>query len=133
MTKEYAEFSQGYYEKEDLYLVAQLVHQEAKGTSQEGQTAVANVVYNRIRSRRYPNTIETVVFQDGQFSPADNEDKLRSVRPGRRAIEAVLQIFVRGETILPRDVLYFRAARLGTTWSSARRYYDTYGGNCFFK
>lgn len=133
VSKEYAQYSQGYYAQEDLYLVAQLVHQEAKNTTLEGKIAVANVVYNRIRSSKYPNTITKVVFQKGQFSPADNESKLRSVRASSNSIKAVLEIFVKGETILPRNVLYFRAARLGKEWTSARTYYNTYGSNCFFK
>ena len=113
--------------------MAQLVHQEAKYTSQDGLTAVANVVYNRLRSRKFPNTLEGVVFQDGQFSPAESESKLRSVRPSTGAVEAVLEVFARGKTILPSNVLYFRASRMGKEWSSARRYYGQYGGNYFYK
>lgn len=133
VSKKYSETSVGYYDQEDLYLVAQLVHQEAKYTSRDGLIAVANVVYNRLRSSKFPNSLEGVVFEDGQFSPAENEKSLRSVRPSSGAIDAVLEVFARGKTIIPRDVLYFRAARMGTSWSSARRYYETYGGNCFFK
>jgi len=133
VTRQYAEYASGYYTSEELYLVAQLVHQEAKNTTLEGKVAVANVVYNRMRSSKFPDEIEEVVFEEGQFSPAENERALRSVRPNSNAVEAVLEVFVRGKTILPRNVLYFRAARLGTSWTSARRYYETYGGNCFFK
>ena len=133
VSKKYSEASQGYYEAKDLYLVAQLVHQEAKYTSQDGLTAVANVVYNRLRSRKFPNTLEGVVFQDGQFSPAESESKLRSVRPSSGAVEAVLEVFARGKTILPSNVLYFRASRMGKEWSSARKYYGLYGGNYFYR
>ena len=133
VSKKYSEPAVGYYDAEDLYLLAQLVHQEAKYTSLEGMVAVANVVYNRLRSSKYPNSIEGVIFQVGQFSPAESESKLRAVRPSSGAIEAVIEVFGRGKTILPRNILYFRASRLGTTWSSARTYYETYGGNCFFK
>ena len=133
VSKKYSELAVGYYDADDLYLVAQLVHQEAKYTTLEGMVAVANVVYNRLRSSRFPNTIEGVVFEEGQFSPAESGRNLRSVRASSSAIEAVLEVFGRGKTILPRNVLYFRASRMGTSWSSARKYYATYGGNCFFK
>ena len=132
VTKKYVEASVGYYDKDDLYLVAQLVWREAR-SSLSGQIAVANVVYNRLRSRKFPNSIEGVIFQTGQFSPADNASSLRSTRPNRNSIEAVLEIFVRGKTILPRSVLYFRSARLGKEWASSRTYYAEYGGNYFFK
>lgn len=133
VSKKYSELAVGYYDADDLYLVAQLVHQEAKYTTLEGMVAVANVVYNRLRSSRFPNTIEGVVFEEGQFSPAESGRNLRSVRASSSAIEAVLEVFGRGKTILPRNVLYFRASRMGTSWTSARKYYATYGGNCFFK
>jgi len=133
VSKKYCETSVGYYAQEDLYLVAQLVHQEAKYTTKDGLVAVANVVYNRLRSSRFPNTLEGVVFEEGQFSPAANEKSLRSVRPSSGAVDAVLEVFARGKTILPKNILYFRAARMGTTWSSSRRYYETFGGNCFFR
>lgn len=133
VSKKYSEASHGYYDSKDLYLVAQLVHQEAKYTSQDGLTAVANVIYNRLRSRKFPNTLEGVVFQDGQFSPAESESKLRSVRPSTGAVEAVLEVFARGKTILPSNVLYFRASRMGKEWSGARKYYAQYGGNYFYK
>ncbi len=133
VSKKYSEPAVSYYEAKDLYLVAQLVHQEAKYTSQDGLNAVANVVYNRLRSRKFPNTLSGVVFEEGQFSPAESESKLRSVRPSSGAVEAVLEIFGRGKTILPSSVLYFRASRMGKEWSSARRYYGLYGGNYFYK
>lgn len=133
VSKKYSETAVGYYAQKDLYLVAQLVHQEAKYTSRDGLIAVANVVYNRLRSSKFPNTLEGVVFEEGQFSPAESGRGLRSVKPSSGAIDAVLEVFARGKTILPRNVLYFRADHMGTTWSSARRYYGTYGGNCFFK
>lgn len=120
------------YTADELLLIAQVVHQEAKGTSLEAQAAVANVIYNRIRSSRFPNTVQGVIFQKNQFSVASDESELRAVKPSSTAVEAVKQIFVAEDTFLPSDVMYFRSASKGTTWSSSFKYYATYGGNCFF-
>lgn len=120
------------YTAEELLLLAQVVHQESKGTSLEAQAAVANVIYNRLRSSRFPNTVEGVVFQKNQFTVASNEAKLRAVKPAGTAVDAVKQIFVDEDTFLPADVMHFRAASKGTSWSSSYKYYDTFGGNCFF-
>jgi uncharacterized protein YgiM (DUF1202 family) len=120
------------YSAEELLLIAQVVHEEAKGSTLEAQAAVANVIYNRIQSSRFPNTVEGVIFQKSQFTVASDEDELRAVKPSSTAVEAVKQIFVEGDTFLPADVMYFRAASKGTTWSSSFKYYDTFGGNCFF-
>lgn len=117
---------------EEMYLIAQVVYEEEKETSLEGQAAVANVIYNRIVSSRFPNTVEGVIFQKNQFTVANDEDALRTVKPGSTSIAAVKQIFADGDTFLPMDVMYFRTASKGTFWSSSYKYYATYGNNCFF-
>ncbi len=58
------------YSKEDLKLLACLVHAEAGSQSYEGKLAVANVVLNRVKSSKYPDTIKEVIYQPGQFSVA---------------------------------------------------------------
>jgi uncharacterized protein YgiM (DUF1202 family) len=58
------------YTEEDLKLLACLVHAEAGTQSYEGKLAVANIVLNRVKSSKYPDTIKSVIYQDGQFSVA---------------------------------------------------------------
>ncbi len=113
---------------DELYLVAQLVNEE---TGPDGYLAVAQVIYNRVKSSKFPNTISGVVFQSGQFTPAEHEAELRAVVPSSGAISAVQQVFVQGVQAFPENVLYFRAARSGTSWGK-RSYYATVGGNAFF-
>lgn len=56
----------------ELTLLACLVHAEAGNQSYEGKLAVANVVLNRVRSSKYPNSIKGVIYQRGQFSVASS-------------------------------------------------------------
>lgn len=58
--------------KKEQDLLARLVHAEAKGESFEGKVAVADVVLNRVDHHQFPNSIEKVIKQDGQFQPVDN-------------------------------------------------------------
>lgn len=58
------------YTNEDLKLLACLVHSEAGTQSYDGKLAVANIVINRVKSSKYPNTIKAVIYQKGQFSVA---------------------------------------------------------------
>ena len=51
--------------------MADNLHHEARGESLAGIKAVANVVMNRVASKRYPNTICKVVYQRKQFSWAN--------------------------------------------------------------
>lgn len=43
--------------------LSQAIYYEARGESQRGQVAVAEVIMNRVRSRAYPNSICGVVYQ----------------------------------------------------------------------
>lgn len=56
----------------EMELVAQLVQAEAGNQSLEGKRLVADVVYNRVDSQDWPNTVEDVIFQSGQFSVINN-------------------------------------------------------------
>ena len=58
------------YTAEDVKLLACLIHSEAGGQSYEGKLAVANVVLNRMKSSKYPDTIKAVIYQSGQFTVA---------------------------------------------------------------
>lgn len=123
--------SGGGYSADELLLIAQVVQEETKGNDVESRAAVANVIYNRIVSSKFPNSVEGVIFQKSQFTVANDEDELRSVVPTSSTIEAVKKIFVNGERFLPDGVLYFRSSSKGTSWSK-RTYYATYGANSFF-
>lgn len=56
------------YTEDDLKLLACLVHAEAGDQCYEGKLAVANIVLNRIKSSKYPNTLKKVIYQPGQFT-----------------------------------------------------------------
>ncbi|SFU32911.1 cell wall hydrolase [Butyrivibrio sp. INlla21] len=56
----------------EMELLAQLVHAEAGNQSLYGKRLVACVVINRVKSEDFPNTVEEVIFQDGQFSVVKN-------------------------------------------------------------
>lgn len=123
--------SGGGFSADELLLVAQVVQEEAKGTDVEARAAVANIIYNRLNSSKFPNSVEGVLFQKNQFTVTRNEEKLRAVMPTSKTVEAVNQIFIGGDMILPDDVLYFRSSKKGTSWDK-RVYYATFGGNSFF-
>lgn len=57
---------------EELYMMAHLLAGECQSYSRECQEAVGSVVLNRVKSHRYPNTIEGVIFQRGQYSCTRN-------------------------------------------------------------
>lgn len=54
----------------DRDLIARLVRAEAGGESYEGMVAVASVVFNRMASKKFPDTAKAVIYAKNQFVPA---------------------------------------------------------------
>lgn len=57
---------------EDNYLLAKIAMAEAESEDTEGKALVILVVLNRVWSDGFPNSIEEVIYQSGQFSPISN-------------------------------------------------------------
>lgn len=57
------------YTKDEVFLLAAIIHCEARGECYEGQVAVGAVVLNRVKSDKFPDTIKEVIYQKGQFTP----------------------------------------------------------------
>ena len=55
------------YSKSDTCLATAIYH-EANTESLQGKEAVANVILNRVKSNKYPNSICGVISQKSQFS-----------------------------------------------------------------
>ena len=52
---------------DNVYLLAKLIHGEARGEPYVGQVAVGAVVLNRVESPLYPKTLAGVIYQPGAF------------------------------------------------------------------
>lgn len=61
-----------YLTEREKQLLAQLVHSEAGIESYEVMRCVVDVVLNRVDNSAFPNTIEEVIYQPGQFSVIHN-------------------------------------------------------------
>ena len=119
------------YSDEEIYMAAQMIWLEAKGGTYEEFQAIATVLANRIASRKFPNTVEKNIFAKGQFSVADDREWFLSQKPGKAALRAANSVLNDGERTVERNVMFFRAKRLGKEWSS-RTYVKTIGNHCFF-
>ena len=64
-------------------LLAALIQCEAGGESYEGKVAVGAVVMNRVRSSAYPDTIHSVIYASGQFTPAMSGKLNRVLESGK--------------------------------------------------
>ena len=66
--------------QQELELLASIIFCEAGNQPYEGQVAVGAVVMNRVNSGLFPDSVEEVVYQSGQFVPAGTGwlDRVRS-------------------------------------------------------
>ena len=97
----------------ELDLLYRLVECEAGGENEEGKIAVANVVFNRVRSEKFPDTLSEVIYQPYQFEPVLTE-KIDNVVASEETILAVNKA-VNGVKIIDDDVVYFWAKWLDKT------------------
>ena len=114
---------------DEVYLLACLINCESN--HYEGQLAVANVVLNRVKSSKFPNSISEVIYAPGQFSPARSgklERRLQS-GPSASAMQAA-QDALNGINNIG-DYLFFRSAK--TADLSKYSAYTIVAGNCFYK
>ena len=60
------------FSENDEYILLQISMAEAGDQDVKGKALVMNVILNRTRDDEFPDTIEDVVMQEGQFQPVDN-------------------------------------------------------------
>jgi hypothetical protein len=89
---------------EDRETLARLVFLESNTESLECQKAVASVIINRLNSGQWGDTLESVIYARGQFTPAS---KIPHTTPTDKNYEAVDYVLTNGPT-LPSYCLYFR-------------------------
>jgi len=116
--------------REDILALARIIYWEARGEPDEGKLAVGQVVLNRVRSDLYPDTIEEVIAQSGQFSPWGCENYF-DAELTQACIDAARDALL-GLGTLPKDVLWFRADKSPETWGIAA-HYITIGAHHFYR
>lgn len=99
------------YTDQDIYLLAQLVYNEANTEGLNGWIAVAEVVKNRVNSPLFPDSIEEVIYQKDpvQFQ---NYQMIAKREPREEQISVVRQVLEGTLGVLNNeDVLFFRNAK----------------------
>lgn len=98
----------------DLEMMAIVIYREAGGNAYSNKTRimVGNVVMNRVRSSRFPNTIYGVLTQRGQYAGMSSAVTWPSMASNRWEKDAVKRAWAcarrvqAGENYLPANVVY---------------------------
>lgn len=88
----------------EIDMLASITYLEAGNQPMAGKRAVVEVVLNRVLSNEFPNTIEEVLYQKGQFTPVA---KITSTTGGDEEYAAVEQVLQCQYPILEGERLFF--------------------------
>lgn len=110
------------WEEQDL--LAKIIWIEAQGEPAEGQQAVAEVVFNRLVSGEYGDTLKEVIFAEGQFRSVPFLEDAQAWQAQYEAIERALE----GPYILPMNVVHFATYAVnGNIWGKIGGHIFCYG------
>ncbi len=116
-------------------VLLRIVEAEAGGEDITGKMLVANVIMNRVKSSRFPDTVTEVVYQTNskgkaQFSPTV-DGRMDSVTVTEETEEAVIRVLCGEDS--SNGALYFRSTRLESAWhDNALRHVLTHGNHIFY-
>ncbi|GGF37287.1 hypothetical protein GCM10011321_30330 [Youhaiella tibetensis] len=126
--------------------LTQAIYHEARGESEQGQWAVANVIINRAFSSRFPSTICGVVFQNAQsgkhqcqfsFACDGRSDMGTERRAWKRSMEiadAAFAEFQQGKRpgVVPKSALYYHTTSVSPNWSATFSRVAAIGAHIFY-
>lgn len=92
--------------EEDFDLLRRIMALEGHTEGHEGLKAIAEVVFNRMRSDRFPDTLQGVIYQRGQFATVKYLSK-PYVLPGEAEDDAISEVLRETETVLPSTEYVF--------------------------
>lgn len=93
--------------QDDFDLLRRIMALEGHTEGHDGLKAIAEVVFNRMRSDRFPDTLEGVIYQRGQFATVRYLKK-PYVLPGEAEDDAISEVLRETETVLPStDYVFF--------------------------
>lgn len=119
----------------EIICIALAVYHEARNQPHLGQVAVAQVVTQRVHSRRFPNTACEVVYQDRQFSFYfdGKPDTPYNTEAWQESILVAVNVYVNGYRISAlKDVTHYYAHYIDPpSWSYAMNVVAQIGDHIF--
>ena len=100
---EYSSITMTENEKDLLWWILAL---EAKDQPDVGQRGVVEVIFNRVLSPEWPNTVEEVLYQPRQFSTIPYLTH-PYVQASQKEMDNIDFVLTHGRTVLPDDYVFF--------------------------
>lgn len=118
------------YSQNDIQLMANAVHGEARGEPYVGQVAIAGVIVNRVESGKFPDTVSGVIFEPGAFTAVS--DGQIWLTPDKRSKKAVLDA-LNGWDPSGNALYYFNPVTATSDWIWSRPQIKKIGKHIFAK
>jgi hypothetical protein len=126
--------------------LAQAIYHEARGESTTGQLAVANVIVNRARSGKFPDTLCGVIYQNvdkGRYrcqftfacdGRADTAGERRAWARSAALAHQVYAEFALGDAVgaVPGSTLYYHTTAVSPSWSKTYSAVAQIGSHIFY-
>ena len=116
---------------EEIEMLKYIVEQETRGGSYRHKCIVTNVVLNRVKDSRFPNTVREVLLQKNQFSSTWNYYQKRN-KPDEKTENAVNAVLNGKERDESNGALYFHSMS-SDGWFSSLSFVMEMEGHRFFK
>lgn len=120
--------------REDINLLARLIHAEARGESLAGQIAVGAVIINRLTSGDFPTTVRDIIFQKTkgvyQFTPV--QDGQINLKPDRNAFYAAERA-VKGDDPTEGALFFYNPEISSDQWIKTLAVKKVIGNHIFAK
>lgn len=116
---------------EEIEMLKYIVEQETRGGSYRHKCIVTNVVLNRVKDSRFPNTVKEVLLQKNQFSSTWNYYQKRN-KPDKKTENAVNDVLNGRVEDESNDALYFHSMS-SDGWFSSLSFVMEMEGHRFFK
>lgn len=117
--------------RDDIILLARIIHGEARGEDFKGKVAVGSVILNRINSNQFPNSIRDVILQKGQFSSL--MDGQAYYYPGEEELQAARAAILGYDPTLGSVYFYNPEIATNTAWISRRNFVTRIGDHVFLR
>lgn len=118
----------------ELECMAKVVRHEAANQSRKGQRAVAEIIMNRVRSGRFPDTVCGVANQPGQFFDTTSYNPRRDTPQWKTAVEVSREVLAgQGENVVEGAYFYHAAYQSPTRFFRGRQQVLTMGDHIFYR
>ena len=119
------------WDTDDAERLMQIAMAEAEGESTAGKALVMLVVLNRVWSDEFPDTIEEVIFQPGQFSVTEEGGRYYTTEPDEGCREALYLVNMGWDE--SQGALYFESCKSDSWHSRNLEYLFQEGNHRFYR